>query len=116
LKEIAKTTPIPSDWCYVNNFQDSNKPNALELPPGKGVEFKKDMEELVSNIKKAISSAFESEEYEKRKKMTLDIIEEEGDEITNQVNKYAGARAQRCVRSPSSLEESHTFPFFMLSY
>jgi lon-related putative ATP-dependent protease len=104
LKESAKTMPIPSDWCYVNNYQDSNKPNALKLPHGKGVEFKKDMDELITNIKKALASAFESEEYEKKKKMTLSVIEEEGDEITNQINKFAGKANFLIQRSPVGLQ------------
>jgi Cdc6-like AAA superfamily ATPase len=36
LSEIAKTRPVPPDWCYVYNFKDPNRPNALRLPPGKG--------------------------------------------------------------------------------
>ncbi|MBM4237144.1 MAG: ATP-dependent protease, partial [Euryarchaeota archaeon] len=43
LKELAKARPIPPDWCYVNNFKDPINPRALELPPGKGMEFKKEM-------------------------------------------------------------------------
>ena len=104
LKEIATTMPIPSDWCYVNNYQDSNKPNALKLPPGKGVEFQRDMAELVSNFIKALASAFESEEYEKRKKLTLSVIEEEGNEITNQVNKLAGKANFLIQQSPVGLQ------------
>src|ERR1043165_3792757 len=26
---IARTAPVPDDWCYVHNFQDSYRPRAL---------------------------------------------------------------------------------------
>lgn len=28
---------LPSDWCYVYNFDDPDQPNALRLAPGKSV-------------------------------------------------------------------------------
>ena len=62
LEEIAKARPIPPDWCYVNNFKDANRPNAIKLPAGLGVEFVKDMEQLLSEMKGALSVAFESED------------------------------------------------------
>ena len=39
---------IPSDWCYVNNFSEAHEPRAIELPPGKGAPFQKDMERLLA--------------------------------------------------------------------
>jgi len=90
LEEVAKTRPVPPDWCYVNNFQDPDSPHAIRLPPGKGVEFKRDMEEFVPEIKKALSTAFESEEYTRRRTETLKAIEQEREAITRQVNTMAG--------------------------
>src|SRR5512139_1190519 len=46
LEEMAVTKPVPSDWCYVNNFQDPYHPNALSLPPGRAIELQKGMETL----------------------------------------------------------------------
>ena len=36
LEDVAKGEPAPSDWCYVNNFRDSSRPNAIQLPAGRG--------------------------------------------------------------------------------
>src|SRR5689334_8791379 len=36
LREQAEREPTPSDWCYVNNFADPQKPRRLRLPPGRG--------------------------------------------------------------------------------
>ena len=61
----------PSDWCYVYNFKDNDSPVAIELENGKGREFKKDMAELVDNLKFHIPKLFESEIYAMRKEEVI---------------------------------------------
>jgi lon-related putative ATP-dependent protease len=103
LEEIAKDRPVPNDWCYVNNFQDSNKPNALKLPAGKGIEFKRDMDGFVSEVRKSVSTAFESDEYRQRRVETLKTLEDERDAVTKQVNSMAANAGFLLQRSPIGL-------------
>jgi len=103
LEAIAKTRPVPTDWCYVNNFQNPNRPNALRLPAGKGVEFRKDMEAFVAEVRKVLSTAFESDEYAKRRTETLRILDDERDEVTKQVNMMAANAGFLLQRSPIGL-------------
>jgi predicted ATP-dependent protease len=103
LEEVARDRPIPDDWCYVYNFRDSNKPNALRLKAGSGSVFKKDMELFVSEMKRALSVAFESEEYSRRRGETLKVIEAEREEVTKQVNTLAGNAGFLLQRSPIGL-------------
>ncbi|MGR9046081.1 MAG: Lon protease family protein [Gammaproteobacteria bacterium] len=69
----ASRKAIPSDWCYVNNFEQPAKPKALELPAGKGNAFKKDMEQLIDELRIALPASFEGDEYRTR----VEEIEEE---------------------------------------
>lgn len=69
----ASRKAIPSDWCYVNNFEQPAKPKALELPAGKGNTFKKDMEQLIDELRIALPASFEGDEYRTR----VEEIEEE---------------------------------------
>jgi lon-related putative ATP-dependent protease len=103
LKEIAKAQPVPADWCYVYSFDDPNRPNALKLSPGKGMEFKRDMERFVSELKEGLSVAFESDEYAKRRNDVLRSIEEERNEVTKQVNTLAGNAGFILQRTPIGL-------------
>ncbi|MGR9053581.1 MAG: Lon-like protease helical domain-containing protein, partial [Gammaproteobacteria bacterium] len=64
---------VPSDWCYVNNFEQPAKPRALEIPGGKGRIFKKDMEQLIDELRIALPASFEGDEYRSR----VEEIEEE---------------------------------------
>ncbi len=63
LEELAATRPVPPDWCYVNNFDEPEKPKAIQLPPGRGRKFQMDMRDLVDRLKGEIPKAFEGGKY-----------------------------------------------------
>ena len=67
LKRHAKEMPVPPDWCYVHNFDDPRRPRALKLPAGRAMQFREDMKELIEDIDREITRAFESEEYQQRR-------------------------------------------------
>ena len=89
LEQKAKTMPTPPDWCYVYNFEDNQKPNALKLPAGEGSNFVKDMQKFVDGMKKALSAAFESEDYATRRDDTLKQYDEKKQELMRDLNKKA---------------------------
>ena len=62
----AERQPIPSDWCYVNNFAQSSKPKAIQFSPGRGKQFKDDMEQLIDELSIALPAAFDGDEYRSR--------------------------------------------------
>ena len=88
LEAQRRTGPPPSDWCYVNNFADSSKPELLRLPCGRGAALRDDMQHFVEELTPAISAVFQSEEYrnrieamqEEEKQRELAAVQELGDE------------------------------------
>jgi predicted ATP-dependent protease len=66
LRARAQSEPAPPDWCYVNNFKQPHKPRALELPRGKAVVLRQDMERFVEDLRASVPALFESEEYRNR--------------------------------------------------
>lgn len=72
-QERAANEPVPSDWVYVYNFKIRHQPCAIQLPPGKGKQYQRDMEKLVDELRSSLSSAFESDEYRSRRQ----VIEQE---------------------------------------
>lgn len=67
LKEMADKSETPCDLCYVNNFKHPEAPVLLRFESGKGVEFKKDMQNFLDAVKREVPQLFESEEYIARK-------------------------------------------------
>ncbi len=67
LEEVAAKQDVPPDWCYVHCFKEPDTPTAIEVPVGKGKELKRDMEELIENLKLQVPEIFESESYLSRK-------------------------------------------------
>ncbi len=63
LNEHVAKLPIPPDWCYIYNFDDPEKPIALQLPTGKGIIFQQDMKSLIEELAQTVVSVFESDEY-----------------------------------------------------
>lgn len=68
LSKLSKDQPPPFDWVYVNNFDDSNKPRALCLKPGRGRLFEKAMEAVLDELRAAMPAAFESEDFQARRR------------------------------------------------
>ncbi|SMO60619.1 Lon protease family protein [Fodinibius sediminis] len=73
IKKEAAEKPVPRDWCYVCNFDNENKPVALELPAGRGVKFRDMMNSFCEDLPNILTSALESEEYQNRRQ----TVEEE---------------------------------------
>lgn len=74
LSKEAIKQKIPSDWCYINNFADPQKPQAVSLSAGKASVLNQDLEQLIRNLRERIPSLFESEDYlVKRKKLDQEL-------------------------------------------
>ncbi len=89
LEEIAKSKPVPSDWCYVNNFHNPYEPRAIKLPWGKGKGLQKDMKDFIEEARRELPKVFESEDYARKKEETVRSIEEERSKLFAQLNKRA---------------------------
>lgn len=75
VKRLSIERPVPDDWCYINNFKDPDRPQAIKLPPGKGIEFRSDMEKFIEFMQSEIPKVFESKEYEEQKARIVQDME-----------------------------------------
>ena len=66
LAEEARKGPSPSDWVYVNNFADAERPVAIELPTGRARKFNDAMRKLIDDLNTALPAVFQSEDYQTR--------------------------------------------------
>ena len=86
-KKRSKDKEVPPDLCYVYNFENNEKPKALKLPAGTGIDLKEDMKELVDELKEEIPSTFEGEEYEEKKNEIMSDYQKESNNLMEQFEK-----------------------------
>jgi lon-related putative ATP-dependent protease len=65
----------PEDWCYVYNFTDADRPQALRIRRGWGKALKSDMEQLVQNLQREAKKMFESDEYAHQRQEMIDQLQ-----------------------------------------
>ncbi|MDV5100319.1 Lon protease family protein [Pseudomonas asiatica] len=67
LKAEGKRQQTPADWVYVNHFDDTREPRALELPSGSAGAFITDMNGLIDNLLSTFPAVFEHPSYQQKK-------------------------------------------------
>jgi len=101
--EKAKSDPTPSDWIYVNDFENPDKPDAIELPPGIGTQYQQDINNLIDEMQTALSAAFESEEYQNRRQSVFETFKEKQSELFNQLQENANKQDLAMIKTPSGI-------------
>ena len=81
VQKLADKQPVPHDWCYVNNFEDSSRPFAISLPVGIGSIFSQDMQELMENLRNHVPKAFSSDDYERERTEIMKSFQEKRGEM-----------------------------------
>jgi lon-related putative ATP-dependent protease len=79
----------PSDWCYVYNFEDPDRPRAFNLPPGMGKRVQGDLDRLLTSIRTSLTNAFSSEEYGRQRKEVIDAGQKRAQPLIEEVEKKA---------------------------
>ncbi|MCK5892937.1 MAG: AAA family ATPase [Endozoicomonadaceae bacterium] len=69
LKSEAKRMTAPSDWVYVNNFDNTRAPSVLKLPAGTGHVLQTDFDTLIDGLLDTFPAAFEHPTYQQRKSL-----------------------------------------------
>lgn len=103
LNELAKTKPVPDDWCYVFNFANNNEPIAINLPAGLGREFTNDMNQFIETIKNEIKSAFNNQDFEKEKESIQKDVEDKKIKLIEKLNKDAAKQGFEIKNTSSGI-------------
>jgi lon-related putative ATP-dependent protease len=103
LEEIARTMTPPPDWCYVHDFENSDRPNAIQFPSGTALQFKVDLDNLLRLAIQDIRAAFESEEYVKQQEEIIRSFEQQKQNIFASLNQRAEQNGFILQASPMGL-------------
>ncbi|KAF0138888.1 MAG: ATP-dependent protease, partial [Rhodospirillaceae bacterium] len=103
LKQAASAQPVADDWCYVYNFSDEHRPQALRLPAGRAIPFRTDMGRLVEELQVALPALFESEEFRTRKQTIDTGLKERNEQAFAAFQVQAAAEGISLIRTPVGL-------------
>ena len=67
LNNLAPNHSAPSAYAYVDNFDNSREPIAIQLPAENGQDFCKAIENLITNVLATFPAAFENPSYQQKK-------------------------------------------------
>jgi lon-related putative ATP-dependent protease len=103
LQQRAATESTASDWCYVNNFTDPQRPRCLDLPAGQGAGFAAAMKHLIEELRLALPAAFERDEYRARREVLDQQMKAHSEEGFGGLQKRADAKGIALIRTPMGL-------------
>jgi lon-related putative ATP-dependent protease len=103
LSQRAEELPVPPEWCYVYNFEDQRRPNALKLPPGRGFDLRDGMDELIEQLRREIPRAFEGEHFEQRRREIIMEMQERQQQLYRELEEYLNERGFDLIRTQMGL-------------
>ena len=100
LKRKAKEEHEPDDWCYLNNFTQPHKPQALRLPSGRGEKLRQRMEKLVDYLRSAIPALFEGDDYRAKAGAIQEEFSKREKQAFKELGEDAGKQEIVLLRTP----------------
>ncbi len=88
-RQKASSMECQEDWCYIYSFDKPDRPRAVRLPRGWGARFKKDMDELVEEMRQEIRKAFQGTSFEDQQRQVLRKFQDMMQEVQKEVESRA---------------------------
>lgn len=101
LMRRAHDEASPSDWVYVNNFENPNRPKAIRLPSGRARPLAKAIIGVIDELRSAIPATFEGEDYQARRRSIEEEFRSGQEEAFEALNKRATEQNIAIVRTPT---------------
>ena len=93
----------PADWCYVYNFNDPDRPQALRIRRGWGKILKTDMEQLINNLQRDAKKMFESEDFAHQRQAMVEQLQKKQQEMMETLMEEASRSDFTLRMTPSGI-------------
>ncbi|MCC6362310.1 MAG: AAA family ATPase [Bryobacterales bacterium] len=103
LEKRAAGEGTPDEWCYINSFVSPDTPNALRLPPGRALPLRDDMNRLIEDLRSAIPTAFQSENYRARKHVIEQDVKDQQEKAFEEVAEEGQKSEIAMMRTPTGI-------------
>jgi len=101
LAQRAAEAPTPTDWAYVYNFDDPNRPRALPLPHGRAKVLAKGMVAALDELRSVLPALFEGEDYQVRRRAIDEQFRSGQEEALEALNAKARNQNIAILRTPT---------------
>ncbi len=106
--EIAKKRPVPPDLVYVYNFDDAERPVAIELPSGMGEVFRQDVKVFIAALLLEIPTVFATEAYAHERSKLFESYQSRKNEVLKSLETLANEHNFQVNRSAEGLALIYT--------
>jgi len=106
LEHKSADQPVPDDWCYINNFDDTDKPRILRLPAGMGIKLQTHMDRFVETLSNEIPSAFETKDYEEEREKIDVKFQEKRQALFEELEKTTKSKDFALLQTPRGIESN----------
>ncbi|MCO8170546.1 AAA family ATPase [Pseudomonas sp. 21LCFQ02] len=103
LKAEAKRLQTPSDWVYVNNFDEPREPRAVELAAGSAQAFIADIAGLIDNLLATFPAVFEHPTYQQKKSAIDRAFNQRYDRALDVIERLALEKSIALYRDSSNI-------------
>ena len=103
LDNRARTRKAPDDWCYVYNYVDPRRPQAINLPSGRATALEKQMADLIQQLRRELPLAFEGEHHEERRRELALEMQRKQQQLFQELESYLNERDFALIRSQAGL-------------
>ncbi len=100
LKEHAAGRAAPSDWVYVHNFREPDKPVALRLPQGMGCQLRDALSQRITQLRTKISDAFDNQAFRDAALETRHEMEAAREKLFDNLKSEAVSMGAVLLRTP----------------
>lgn len=97
----AAEATTPADWVYINNFDNPNRPKALQLPHGRGKVLARGMVAALDELRSVLPALFEGEDYQVRRRAIDEQFRSGQEESLEALNTKAQAQNIAILRTPT---------------
>lgn len=103
MKTVAAKHAVPPDLCYLNNFDEPERPRALRLPAGQGRLFRQLMVQMVKNIQSDIPQFLEKPDFKVESERIIKTYKAEEAKAYAELDAFAEARSFTLFRESGHL-------------
>jgi predicted ATP-dependent protease len=103
LRKAAAACPASSDWCYLHNFREPERPIAVEVPAGIGRQLADDLDILVTRCRSDLPKLFDGPDYVRRRAESLRRVVAAREAAVRELSVAAAALGFRVEVNPTGV-------------